>query len=277
MKTILVPVDFSEEAENALKFAMELAALQDAEVHVFHVVEYPVGAAMDPVGLSVPTPYDADFAHLLSENAKDKMESFLASAGADINYETTIGNPYLNITDKITEVEADLVVMGTKGASGLKEVFVGSNAERIVRTAKCPVITLSQPSSIEDIKDIVFATNVVDVSEQEIKEIKKLQSLFNATLNIVRVNTPNNFERDEVIEKSLNDMAKRFLLKDYTINVISDLYEDLGITAFARKVNAGLIAMGTHGRTGLNHLLSGSVAEDVVNHAKRPIWTFHMA
>ena len=276
MVKILVPVDFSKEASDALQFAVELTSAKSAKVEVIHVVEYPVGAAIDPVGMAVPSPYDPEFIDLLKENAEKKMNEFLGQFKAAISYTIEVGNPFFEITEKLSEIDADLVVMGTKGATGLKEFFIGSNAEKVVRKASCPVITLGQPTRAEDIQDIVFATNIADVSENLVMHVKQLQNMFKAKVHLVRINTPNNFERDQLVEKALKDVAERFMLQDYTINIYNDIYEDQGILSFARKINADLIAMGTHGRTGLGHLVSGSLAEDVVNHAKRPIWTYQI-
>ncbi len=276
MFRVLVPVDFSEEAANALAFAMELTSSGSAITEVIHVVEYPIGAAIDPVGMAVPTPYDPEFIDLLRENAEKRMGEFLGKFKGAMSYAIEVGNPFFEITEKITKMDANLVVMGTKGASGLKEFFIGSNAEKVVRRATCPVITLAQPTRVEDITDIVFATNITDISEQLVMHVKQLQNIFNARIHLLRINTPNNFERDEVAGTALEDLAKRFMLKDYTINIYNDVYEDQGILSFAKKIDASMIAMGTHGRKGLGHLLSGSLAEDVVNHAKRPIWTYQI-
>ncbi|MCG8391073.1 MAG: universal stress protein [Cytophagales bacterium] len=276
MVKILVPVDFSKEALDALQFAVGLTSAKSAKIEVIHVVEYPVGAAMDPVGMAVPSPYDPEFVDLLKENAEKRMNEFLGQFKSAISYTIEVGNPFFEITEKLSKIDADLVVMGTKGATGFKEFFIGSNAEKVVRKASCPVITLAQPTRCEDIQDIVFATNITDVSEGLVMNVKQLQDIFNAKIHLVRINTPNNFERDELAEKALEDLAERFMFKDYTVNIYNDVYEDQGILSFAKKINAHMIAMGTHGRTGLKHLLTGSLAEDVVNHAKRPIWTYQI-
>ncbi|MEM7108852.1 MAG: universal stress protein [Bacteroidota bacterium] len=276
MLDILVPVDFSKEARYALNFALGITKSNEASILAFHVVDYPTGATVDPIGMAVPTPYDPDFIELLKKNAGKQMEYFLAEFDGEIESEISVGNPYLDISDKISELDVDLVIMGTKGSTGLKEFFIGSNAEKIVRTAECPVITLSQSTTTDDITDIVFATNLVDVSEEIMTQVKRLQDMFQAKLHLVRINTPNSFERDQVIENGLEKVAKRYLLTNYTINIYNDIYQDQGILSFAAKMDASLIAMGTHGRTGLRHLLSGSVAEDVVNQAQRPIWTYHI-
>ncbi len=90
----------------------------------------------------------------------------------------------------------------------------------------------------------------------------------------MRINTPGNFQRDAVVKKYMQDFAKRLQLKNYTVNVFNDLTEEEGIIYFADSINADMIAMATHGRTGFAHVLAGSIAEDVVNHSKRPVLTF---
>lgn len=278
MKKILVPVDFSRQAEYALEFAIEIARETGAKVIALHVVEFPVGAAVDPVGLPVPTQLDADFVGILKENSRERMSDFFDRINFSGNVErrVDVGNPYITITEFVADEEADLVVMGTKGASGMKEFFIGSNAEKVVRLAKCPVITLHNKTHLKDVKNIVYATDLEDPSEELVTEVKRLQDLFHATIHLVRINTPNRFERDVVSRKALENIAKRYMLKDYTLNIFNDVYEDQGVIAFANEIGADLIALGTHGRTGISHLISGSTAEDIVNHATQPIWTFRM-
>jgi nucleotide-binding universal stress UspA family protein len=72
----------------------------------------------------------------------------------------------------------------------------------------------------------------------------------------------------------MEDFAKKLKLKNYTLNIFNDLSEEEGIIYFADSIDADLIAMATHGRTGFAHVLAGSIAEDVVSHAKRPVLTF---
>jgi nucleotide-binding universal stress UspA family protein len=104
--------------------------------------------------------------------------------------------------------------------------------------------------------------------------VRKTQQLYDATVHLVRINTPANFQRDAVVKKYMLAFAKKLQLKNYTLNVFNDLSEEEGIIYFADSINADLITMATHGRTGFAHVLAGSIAEDVVSHAKRPVLTF---
>jgi nucleotide-binding universal stress UspA family protein len=104
--------------------------------------------------------------------------------------------------------------------------------------------------------------------------VKRSQEMYNSTIHLVRINTPGNFQRDAVVKKYMEEFAKKLQLKNFTINIFNDLSEEDGVIAFAESINADLVAMATHGRTGFAQLLAGSIAEDVVSHSKRPVLTF---
>jgi K+-sensing histidine kinase KdpD len=120
----------------------------------------------------------------------------------------------------------------------------------------------------------VFPNSLETDQEDLVQHVKVLQDFLKATLHIVWINTPGNFTSDNITMVRLKEFAKRFMLKNYTLNVFNDTFEDSGVINFAHSINADMIAMGTHGRRGLNHVMAGSVAEDVVNHIDCPIWTY---
>jgi len=278
MENIIVPVDFSKQAGYALDLALQLAEKRSFKISILHVVEYPVGGMVDPVGVAVPPVYDREFLDMLTNKAKERMDKFLEDVenkdALDIKIE--LGNAYATMAETLRNEDVDLIIMGTKGASGLREFFIGSNTEKVVRTAECPVIAVREKVNLADIKNIAFATGGLEVPEDLMLHVKQLQELFSAKLHLVRINTPNNFERDLLVKPLLEKLATRHMLKDYTINVFNDVYEDQGILEFAKRINADMIAMGTHGRKGLGHFLAGSLAEDVVNHANKIMWTYHI-
>lgn len=212
----------------------------------------------------------------LGENAENQAKKIKDAYATDtpVIIKTIFGNTSMMILDHITEAGIDLVVMGTKGASGLRELIIGSNAEKIVRRAPCPVITVRKHDKLHSIKNIVFPNSLEFEQEDLVLHVKALQDFLKATLHIVWINTPGNFINDSITLIRLKDFAKRFMLKDYTLNVFNDTFEESGVISFAHMIKADMIAMGTHGRKGLNHLMSGSVAEDVVNHVDCPIWTY---
>lgn len=274
MKTILIPTDFSTCAVNALNFASEISQKDQAQIHILHVIEHPVGGTIDPIGVFVPVPENADYIKSLMRNGKENMTSFCESLPRLPITSIELGSPYFKIMEAIENKKIDLVIMGTKGVSGLKETFIGSNAERIVRSATCPVITVNQPSTVSSIKRMAVAVNIKDISDLALERLKELQNLFNAELHLVHINTPNNFERDELILKLLKDTQEKHKLNNTEIHVYNDIDVKEGIISFAEYIDAGLIIMTTHGKKGLAHFIAGSTSEDVVNHAKRPVCTF---
>jgi nucleotide-binding universal stress UspA family protein len=104
--------------------------------------------------------------------------------------------------------------------------------------------------------------------------MKRLQHLLGAELYFVVINTPGNFETSRESIKRIRAFANKFDFNNVTAEIYNSISEETGIIEFAEDINADLIAMITHGRTGFLHLITGSIAEDVVNHAKRPVWTF---
>jgi K+-sensing histidine kinase KdpD len=193
-----------------------------------------------------------------------------------VKTEVVFGPTSRTILDYARDHAIDLIAMGSHGASGLRELFIGSNAEKIVRHSPVPVLVLKDYYK-GSMKNIVFP-NTLETEHQEdlMMNVKALQDFFHARLHILWVNTPTNFFRDSITRERLEAFAKRFMLKNYTINIYNDLYEEDGIIRFAGQIKADLIAMGTHGRKGLGHLLAGSLAEDVVNHTKNMIWTYSL-
>jgi nucleotide-binding universal stress UspA family protein len=106
-----------------------------------------------------------------------------------------------------------------------------------------------------------------------IHHLTELQELLDATLHVVVINTPYNMKRSKYEQSELDEFARHYRLKNFTLNVRGDFTEEAGIAGFADEIHADMIALGTHGRRGLAHLFAGSIAEHVVNHLACPIWT----
>jgi len=283
VKKILVPTDYSEQANYALDFAYQIARRSEAEIYLLNVIDYPGlstawSGGMNVIGGAEP-PFDTmdeNFINNLMERSKEEMRSMVKKLNEHditIHELVEIGNPFFMITEKIENENINLVIMGSKGASGLEEVLIGSNTEKVVRHAKCPVITIKQKRDFNKIHKIALASNFEGDQSHVVEELQKLQDIFNAEFHLVRINTPNNFENTRKIKKKMQDFVSNYHIKNYSLNIYNDYMEEDGIIYFAQDIDADMIALATHGRTGIMHLLSGSIAEDVVNHAKRPVWT----
>jgi nucleotide-binding universal stress UspA family protein len=276
MKKILVPCDFSVQARQAFHTALAIAEADPGEVHLLHVIEIPV--LQDPLLLPVPAFEEGLFGELESK-AREQFSRMAATAPAGVNVETKVlyGVTASMIRHYIREFDITMVVMGTRGSTGIRELFVGSNTEKVVRQSPVPVMVVRNEVEHDQIKDIVFP-NSLDLEKQEdlVQHVKVIQAFYGAKLHIVWINTPSNFVSDKQTKQRMKAFVNRFMIDNYTLNIYNDIYEEMGIVNFAHEIKAGMLAMGTHGRRGLAHFFAGSVTEDVVNHIDLPIWTYTM-
>lgn len=276
MKKIIVPVDFSEHSDFALEAAASIAKKQDAEIVVLHMM-----------GLSE--------AIVNKNGAKDVMEGVYYMKLAQKRFEEFLNKEYLKdikvtdvvynykhfneINDVAKEHDADLIIMGSHGTSGLNEIFVGSNTEKVVRTSEVPVLVIKNRVREFQFENVVFASDFGNESMKSYKKAMKLFHLFDAKVHLLYVNLPAERFRST---PQMEEKAREFLL-----SVDSGDYEDLnnvvyrdaytaeeGIFSYSNQINADLIAVSTHGRRGLSHFFFGSVGEDIANHSDIPVITF---
>jgi nucleotide-binding universal stress UspA family protein len=273
MKRILVPCDFSEPALEAYKFALNIAAATQTEVYLLKVIDLPF--AYETAMGAVPYAFSPEVIQEIEQRAKNDFEKMKALHPPIVQVTfTAIQGPVTStILSFITDNKIDLVVMGTHGASGWTEFFIGSNTEKMVRLSKVPVLAVRKSFHLSSIKTIVFPTTLEFDQVHFIKKVKELQLLLSARLHLLLVNTPYNLRRTTDEMESMEEYAKHYELTHYTLNTRNDFHEQDGIVNFVNEIKADMIVMGTHGRRGLAHLFSGSVTEDVVKLVKCPIWT----
>lgn len=281
MKRILVPTDFSEQANFALEAALAIARKTGASIKLLSVVEMvPSSTNFSVTGdITVPDSMDQVYTLQLLESTRKRMHKLMDSvdhAGVEIVHEIEVDRVISKIKRTIEEDQVDLVVMGSKGSSGLDEFLIGSNTEKVVRSASCPVLTVKKRMADFSIKEIVLASDFKREVGKAVEQFKSFQELFGARIHLLYVNTPGAFETSGNLHQKLERFAEKYGLQNYTINIYNDTIEEDGILHFAQDIDADLIMMATHGRTGLAHLLSGSIAEDLVNHTNRPVLTFHI-
>jgi len=277
MKKILVPVDFSDLSDKALDFAIETSKAGDMQVEVLHVIEISGASLYGQDLLGTSHIWLDTYINDMKESAKTRMETLKSKHQyKNLNTRIELGYPYTHISKTVAEVNADLVIMGSHGDSGLHGVLVGSNAEKVARECSCPVLVIKNSLKVAQIKNIAAGLHWRETPEKLIVRLKQLQKLFNAHLSIVWVNTPTDFERDHFVYPALEDMAKKYELTNFSLNIYNDYFEEEGLRNFTSKVKADMIAIGTHGRSGLANYISGSVAGELVNESKLPIWSFRI-
>ncbi|MBL8001106.1 MAG: universal stress protein [Flavobacteriales bacterium] len=259
IKNILVPYDFSDCATDALRVAAKIARLTGACIDIVHVYEQKT-----------------DF-HVENRKLRDEIEARLDVVpelpflqGIELKKfmlrQMTLTEMFKN--ERLAQM--DLVVMGSHGAKGLKGV-VGSNTQKIVRQAPMPVLVIKHRVEDFQVNDLVYASNFTEEDVAKFDAFLELVRLFDPKVHLLKVNTPKNFERSEDSLKSFDAFLQRHELRKFTTTIYNDLSIEEGILNFARSIDADLIAMATHGRTGFFHVVNGSLTEDIVNHTTFPV------
>lgn len=276
MKTIIVPVDFSEYSEYALEAAAILAKKYHAQITAVHMLE-----------LSTVHAYG-------EETKNDQLERGLFYIKkAEHEFDKFLNRDYLSeisitpiirhfkVFSELGEVaeenKADLIVMGSKGSSGLNEFFIGSNTEKVVRYSKIPVLVVKSKPLDWNINRVVFATDFSEETSDAFLTLIRLLKPLNAELQLINVNEPGeSFKDTDEMERNVESFlmsAEGNLNRLKDVYYISDRSAEKGILKYANKVNADMIAIVTHGRTGLAHFFEGSISEDLANHGDFPILT----
>lgn len=272
MKRILVPVDFSNYSIEALKVAAQIARKNNYEIILLHLLELPhQGNDAFGNGNSIPEII------LFKNKAISKLEELMESSfleGIDIFESIEFNKVDKGIIDSSVKNDVDLIIMGSHGTSGFNEILVGSNTEKIVRFSNIPVLVIKKELKEFKANNFVFAS---DFSKETLKPFRKMlefAKIFNSKLSLVTICTPASFKTTAATEKIMEDFIANFDIDDYSIHIYNDTNIENGIINFSKSIKADLIGLCTHGRTGLAHFYNGSIGEDLVNHASKPVITF---
>lgn len=271
MKHILVPTDFSVQAENALKVAAQLAHKNGSEIHLVHSMEMPLHLANSGNTGSLP---EALYFIKLAEKRFGELQEKPYLQDLEVHQAIGHNEIYEDITSNVKSKNIDLVIMGSHGASGFKEMFIGSNTEKVVRTSEIPVLVIKNDHKQFEIKDFVFATDFSEECRKPFDRAQKFAKSVGATLHLLFVNTPGDFKTSNEAKKIMAKFIKGMGLENFSLNIYNDTSVEKGILGFAKDTHAQLIGMSTHGRKGLSHFFNGSISEDLVNHANMPVITF---
>lgn len=276
MKKILVPVDFSQHSDYALEVAAGIAKNQNAEIIAIHMMGLNDAVVTRDESKEV---FEAMFYMKLAEKRfaefldKDYLEGIKVTDAVH-NYKI-----FSELNDVARDFEADLIVMGSHGSTGLKEVFVGSNTEKVVRTSEIPVLVIKHRAENFNPQLGIFAC---DFLESSVGPYKRAQKMFNAlgiTMQMLYVNLAGDFRSTREIEKRILNFLKLSGESNplESLNNVVQYNEysvEAGIFGYSQVSNADIIALPTQGRQGLAHFFSESIGEDVVNHSDLPVLTF---
>lgn len=277
MKKILVPIDYSPNSIQALHVAAEIARRSGARLEMLHVnvaavysapfSEYAVAAGY----AGDDQEYD-ETATVELEKLKMELMADPAYSRLDISLRVEEGYLHTTVRNVANEDNVDLVVMGTKGASGMNEFLVGSNTEKVIRTSPCPVLSVPEGIETFDPKMVLLPSTLKSEQRGVFYYLAQWEKLFDFRVKVLYLNNPSGLPTDGSAEAQKNRFAEAAGLKKTDVIITSNtFFEDNAILVAADLSNADLIVMATHQRQGLSHMLFGSITEDTVNHAHIPV------
>lgn len=277
MKVILVPTDFSRNAENASMYALRMNQILNSDVHLFHSYIIPVFATDVPI--SVP-----DLPGLKIESQKhiqalkDKLGNINSQGSKEIVTAVAAGYPEQEIPAYAKDIKADLVVMGTKGATGLKEVFFGTITAGVIGKLHCPLLIIPENVEFTGFKRIVFATNYAENDIENISEVIQLAKNFNSEVVILHVSLVDSskpFENNtiETFTQKLRELNDYNSIKYKLLNT-PDL--ESGINEYLNEANADLVVMTNRNRSLFQKLFDRSLTIKMAYHTHIPLLVYHV-
>jgi nucleotide-binding universal stress UspA family protein len=286
---ILVPTDGSEGAAAAARHAARLGRAFDGEVVVLSVVDERAFSA-DLADLDPAVGERRESGRRQAREAIDAIETLLAETSVSCRTAIEEGVPHEVIVEYATDHDVDLISMGTHGRTGLDRVLIGSVAERVVRTSDVPVLTSRlAPAADGDYDRILLPTDGSEAATAALEHGLAIAERFDATVHALSVvdldalagaaeagsaipAVIEGFEED--CERAVEDVADRCAERD--LDVVTAVVEgspSRAIREYVKEEEIDLVAMGTHGRTGLERYLIGSVTERLVRTCDAPVLT----
>lgn len=287
-RSIVVPIDFSETSLKALDYALALAGEFGSQIHLVHALEMPTAFN------SLPKPATAFWDKDGKKSASTRLTDLIAENFGEwitANSEVRSERPYMAICETARERKADLIIIGTHGFSGLKHLFLGSTAERVIRHAPCSVLTVRNQNirsakSVVKPKKVLVPTDFSKSADVALESAVALARQFQTQLYLLYVVPAHHqageydsidyqsFEAYELkaAQKKLVALSKQLVAAKVLVKIeIRRGRPATEINAAARELGADLIAISTHGHTGWQHALLGGTTEEVVRHSVCPV------
>lgn len=286
INSILVPTDGSEGAQIGARRGINLAATIGTDLHVLSVID---SREIEPDLMSNE---QTEREQLLEEEAERAVDSIARLARTHLSGRITTavnsGIPFKTINDYADTHDIDLIVMGTQGRTGFERILLGSVAERTLRTANVPIVTVAPDADIVEIgeqlyENVLLPTDGSEGAELAIEWGTTIAEVFDATVHTLYSVDTSRFggvegmaEIHDALEQTgreaLATVQERARAADISVtgNIASGPAART-ILAYCEEHDIDLIVMGTHGRSGLRRYLTGSVTETIVRNASVPV------
>lgn len=271
IKNILIPTDFSETAELAVAHGACMAHLFKAKIFLLHSVESTIytGGPGEPVLIQ-----ESEKIYKVAEEELNKIaEDIKAKFDVDITTLMVSGKPAAAITEAVKDNHIDMIIMGTHGASGFEEFFMGSNAHKVVNLALCPVISIRLTTKNIGFSNIVLPISNGLHSRQKVNNVIDIAGKYNATvhvLGLLETNDPVEDNKFGIKLETVTHLLKKDNIK-FTTKLVRAHNPAIEAMKYSEEVNGDLIVIMTDHESDLTGMFLGTVAKQIVNHSKIPV------
>ncbi len=270
MKTILVPTDFSSCAKNATTMAINIAKENQGSIHFLHLMDVP----SDWMSLNRENQMEmyADVNRKVrqAENELKNLVEKARRAGVEAQFYLHFNKGAENIVGHADNYEMDLIVMGSNGAVGAKEFFMGSNAQKVIRTANVPVIVIKNAYEKRTFNDLVYASDFEHYNMHGFEKIVNLATLFDAKIHLLFINTPMNFTDTSTLLERVAPFQEAGVDVVASFDIYNCYNFEQGLKEFSQE-KGDILALVTSGNSGVSRYFSGNITESIVNHLDFPI------
>ncbi|MFT6883703.1 MAG: nucleotide-binding universal stress UspA family protein [Marinoscillum sp.] len=273
MKKILVPTDFSDCAQNATDTAFSLAEKFGSELHFYHYVNLPLDWTHFDAAHGAVSPNLSSQTYEANQKLKDlakKAESLGIQCVTHLNYDSSSES----ISNYSKKNDISLIVMGSHGAKGAKEFFIGSNAQMVVRNADIPVLIIKHKSEKFEIPNILFVSDFEEEMIRPFEHVVSFAESLGAKIHLLYINTPAEFKRSWIIKERMESFVALASKNLAGAEIVDAIYFEEGLEHFCEEHMTSLLAIATHHRKGLSRAFLGSFTETIVNHVKVPVMSF---
>jgi nucleotide-binding universal stress UspA family protein len=267
---ILIPTDFSKLSQVAVHYAVKMAKKLDAEIVLLNVI-FISAPPRAMVAVKVRAIEDS-----MVDNAKQDSMQLIKEKKAEnkgklnISYEIIKGYPVEDVVESYAiHNNIDLIIMGTKGATGLTKVLIGSNAAAVINNSDIPVITIPEFARFNNLKHIVYATDFLNLNK-ELKMILPLAQLFDATIHILHI-VPSESKKKINTKTIVDKLQIKYPKITFHVSINDDIME--GIDEYNAYIKADMLAMFTHDLTFFEKLFGKSVTRQMAFHTWMPLLT----
>jgi nucleotide-binding universal stress UspA family protein len=275
MIKVLLPTDFSVQSEFAYIMVQKMAEKAEMEVTFLHVMSVPDTVTLGADGeVNTCGEIDVDFVVAQKEIAERKLENLQKLHGDHLKTDLVFGKVTTAVVDYAEQHNFDLIAMGTKGATGWKEVFSGSEAQMIARHSRVPLLTLMCDRSDLEIKNILLVHDANDNASGDLTLLKKFIEVFGTKVHLLHIAGSNNAQEHADAKAKLEAFAAEQGLKDVETHVLTDADVEEGVIHFNQMNNMDIVCIGTHQKAGI---FRSSAAERLVNHMFKPLITYKLS